>query len=130
MVAQAAKKPCRAPACVSYATDHGYCDKHKHKIHQADRERGTAHERGYDSKWNKARLEFLAIHPLCVKCTELGLTVGATLVDHIIPHKGDKKLFWRRSNWQSLCKPCHDFKTATEDGGSWRPQPKSRALKG
>lgn len=45
---------------------------------------------------------------------------AASVVDHIVPHKGDQKLFWRRSNWQSLCKRCHDVKTATEDGGFGR----------
>lgn len=45
-------------------------------------------------------------------------------VDHIIPHKGDPELFWDQDNWQSLCKPHHDRKTATEDGGFGRvPQP-------
>jgi 5-methylcytosine-specific restriction protein A len=38
-------------------------------------------------------------------------------VDHIIPHKGNKGLFWTRFNHQALCKSCHDRKTATEDGG-------------
>lgn len=28
---------------------------------------------------------------------------------------GDSKLFWDRTNWQSLCKPCHDRKTMTEN---------------
>ena len=36
-------------------------------------------------------------------------------VDHIIPHRGDQKLFWDRNNWQALCKPCHDRKTGKED---------------
>lgn len=31
------------------------------------------------------------------------------------PHRGDQKLFWDESNWQALCKPCHDRKTWTED---------------
>jgi 5-methylcytosine-specific restriction protein A len=26
-------------------------------------------------------------------------------------------LFWNETNWQPLCKECHDRKTATEDGG-------------
>ena len=30
------------------------------------------------------------------------------IVDHKIPHKGDWKLFWRRSNWQTMHKGCHD----------------------
>jgi 5-methylcytosine-specific restriction endonuclease McrA len=29
-------------------------------------------------------------------------------VDHIIPHRGDKRLFWHRANWQPLCAPCHN----------------------
>lgn len=44
----------------------------------------------------------------------------AEVVDHIVPHKGDLSLFWSRSNWQSLCKRCHDIKTAMEDGGFGR----------
>ena len=46
---------------------------------------------------------------------EQGRLVKASVVDHIIPHRGDAKLFWDESNWQSLCKSCHDHKTMTED---------------
>ena len=28
--------------------------------------------------------------------------------DHIVPHKGDHKLFWDPKNHQALCKQCHD----------------------
>ncbi|MEP2204764.1 MAG: HNH endonuclease signature motif containing protein [Tateyamaria sp.] len=31
----------------------------------------------------------------------------ATVVDHIIPHRGDEALFNDRNNLQSLCTPCH-----------------------
>jgi 5-methylcytosine-specific restriction endonuclease McrA len=115
----APKRPCCQSGCAGFAVKAGYCDQHQAKIRQLDRDRGTAHQRGYDSRWSKARLLFLDIHPLCTQCTSAGLIVGATVVDHIIPHKGDKKLFWSQSNWQALCKPCHDIKTATEDRGSW-----------
>lgn len=27
---------------------------------------------------------------------------------------------WDECNWQPLCKPCHDSKTAREDGGFGR----------
>jgi len=37
-----------------------------------------------------------------------GYTVVADVVDHIVPHKGDHKLFWDPSNHQALCKQCHD----------------------
>lgn len=40
-----------------------------------------------------------------------------SVVDHIIPHRGDQDLFWSEWNWQALCKHCHDHKTASTDGG-------------
>jgi len=73
-----------------------------------DARRPSARERGYNHEWRKARLEYLAMHPHCRECTKHGITRLATVVDHIIPHKGDKPLFWHRANWQPLCKPCHD----------------------
>jgi len=41
---------------------------------------------------------------------------AATVVDHIIAHKGNANLFWDESNWQALCKRCHNSKTAAADG--------------
>lgn len=38
----------------------------------------------------------------------------ATVVDHIIPHRGNMELFWRRENWQPLCEKHHNVKTAKE----------------
>lgn len=32
--------------------------------------------------------------------------MAATLVDHVIPHKGDQSLFWDKANWQSACDHC------------------------
>lgn len=74
----------------------------------ADQRRGSARQRGYDSRWDKARLAYLASHPLCVMCSVQRRLTPATVVDHIIPHKGDLRLFWDTDNWQPLCKPCHD----------------------
>jgi len=62
----------------------------------------------YNYQWQQARLQFLKEHPFCAHCRERGLFVAATVVDHITPHNGDPRLFWDRSNWQPLCKPCHD----------------------
>lgn len=72
------------------------------------KQRLTATERGYDRKWHKARTRFLAEHPLCAMCMELGIVRQATVVDHIVPHRGNPELFWDRSNWQALCRHCHD----------------------
>lgn len=118
---QKAKRPCSHQACSGYATNQGYCDKHQAKIKQRDRDRGTAHQRGYDARWEKERTVFLESNPLCVDHKKRGYIEVATVVDHIVPHKGDKQLFWDKLNWQPLCKPCHDRKTATEDRGAWVP---------
>ena len=67
-----------------------------------DRVRPSARARGYDTAWDKARLAFLALYPCCAMCPAL-----ATTVDHVIPHRGDNRLFWDRSNWQALCTRCH-----------------------
>lgn len=77
-------------------------------------------ERGYGWKWQQARAAFLSRPEsvLCRMCEAQGRVTEATVVDHIVPHKGDSKLFWDRSNWQPLCKPCHDSaKKAMEMGG-------------
>lgn len=68
-----------------------------------DRKRPTARERGYSTAWDKARRDFLASHPRCAHCGGL-----ATVVNHIVPHKGDQGLFWKRSNWEAVCAPCHN----------------------
>lgn len=105
--------PCKHPGCaklVPYGTM--YCDKHKEQ-HRSDRE--SSSKRGYNSKWQKARARYLKLHPLCVECQKRGILRRAEVVDHIVPHRGDQSLFWKESNWQALCKPCHDKKTWTED---------------
>lgn len=62
----------------------------------------------YGYTWQKARLGYLRKHPLCVEHLKRDAYVNAVIVDHIIPHRGDLVLFWDKSNWQSLCKLCHD----------------------
>ena len=47
----------------------------------------------------------------CAECMKQGNLTPATVVDHIIPHRGDMKLFWDESNWQALCESCHNQKT-------------------
>lgn len=62
----------------------------------------------YNYRWQKSRLGWLRHHTLCAECERHGRVTQATVVDHIQPHHGDMKLFWDRTNWQSLCKHCHD----------------------
>lgn len=50
----------------------------------------------------------------------------ASVVDHIIPHKGKQDpLFRDPKNLRSLCKPCHDAKTCKFDGGFGNPRKKA-----
>lgn len=121
-MASAAPRPCTYPGCGVLVRDGtSRCPAHKFvERKQADAKRGSAHERGYTSAWQKARIAYLRAHPLCVQHEEAGQLVEATVVDHKVPHKGDKVRFWDSTNWQSLCKHCHDVKTAAEDGGFGR----------
>ena len=112
----AAPRPCRQSGCAALTAD-GWCDEHrKARAKRYDAERGSAAKRGYGARWRKARATYLKRHPLCLACEANGRLTAANTVDHIIPHRGDMRLFWDRENWQALCKPCHDSKTATEDG--------------
>ncbi len=111
------KHPCNYQGC-NQLTNNRYCEYHtKQTRQQHDRYRGSAAQRGYDTRWQKYREQYLRDHPLCVKCLKLNKLIESTVVDHIIPHKGDMVLFWDTKNHQALCKRCHDIKTATEDGG-------------
>jgi len=71
-------------------------------------ERASAAQRGYNSRWQKARATYLREHPLCADHLARGAVVQAEVVDHIVPHRGDQALFWDSKNWQALCKRCHD----------------------
>ena len=93
------KVPCKHPGCPALVPSGSkYCEAHK-ALHPE--EVRSAARRGYGSAWQKASRQFLRdVQPL---------------VDHIIPHRGDEKLFWDQENWQGLCKRCHDQKTRRED---------------
>jgi 5-methylcytosine-specific restriction protein A len=71
------------------------------------------HGRLYGREWRERKARFLAKNALCVTClAESGRTVAAYAVDHIVPHKGNEKLFWDETNWQPLCEFHHNQKTA------------------
>jgi 5-methylcytosine-specific restriction protein A len=111
------KRPCPQPGCPAL-TDGGRCVQHaRESRRRVDAVRGTASSRGYGKAWEKARLGHLAHEPLCRLCAKEGRTTAANTVDHIIPHRGDRVLFWDRKNWQSLCQTCSSTKTAKQDGG-------------
>lgn len=109
--------PMRAPSIRSCGCVLAPGERCQHSI-QRDRERKARHDqqrpsarqRGYDSKWEKEAKAYLAAHPLCVMCG-----APSRVVDHKTPHRGDRRLFWSRSNWQPLCTPCHSSRKQREE---------------
>lgn len=105
--------PCRAPDCNVV----GPCREHDRQRGRLEREVKPAWSAWYHiARWRHPvyglRSRALAGSPLCVMCRRAGDVVEATEVDHIVPHRGDPKLFWSFTNVQPLCKSHHDEKTA------------------
>lgn len=67
----------------------------------------------YGSRWQRLRAQSLRSEPLCRLCLSVGLTVPATVVDHITPLKDGGKN--ETENFQSLCKRCHDSIKTPDD---------------
>jgi 5-methylcytosine-specific restriction protein A len=70
----------------------------------------------WSEQWDAIRRAQLNRQPLCEECLRRGEITPAKVVDHITPHRGSWELFVDPDNLQSLCKSCHDRKTAKEDG--------------
>ncbi|MBL4808211.1 MAG: HNH endonuclease [Rhodobacteraceae bacterium] len=122
---------CGYAGCQEYATDRTRCVEHavERDAKEAERKakidmnrKGGAFRRLYNGKqWRAASKNQLRNNPLCAECETFGLVTSASVVDHIESHRhASLKLFWDRHNWQSLCIPCHNRKTAREVGFAGR----------
>lgn len=69
--------------------------------------------------WLDARARQLGREPMCRVCSSVGLVEVAVEVDHVKPHRGDRRLFFDGANLQSLCHSCHSRKTAREIAGHY-----------
>lgn len=133
----------RCPRCGTVRRSGDSC---KVCFERLDRQRGSAHSRGYSRRWREAREAYLrarcdhdgAAPPAdCPDCAGTGLKhrwcrlckvegrglAMATDVDHIKPHGGNPAQFWNRSNWQPLCGACHRKKTNAERRPAKAPAP-------
>ena len=110
-------KSCYQPGCPN-VTHTTYCTAHTKEHDTAYRRAtGSSNAKGYTYRWQKEREAYLIRNPLCENCLNKHDVIrAATEVDHIIPHKGDMKLFWNTDNWNGLCKSCHSKKTGKERG--------------
>lgn len=124
-IAYRAKCLCNYPGCGALIEAPGYCVRHalsqESRRRTAERLRLSSRKRGYGSRWEKLRRIILHQRPLCVLCEKRGRITAATVVDHIVAHKGDSTLFWALDNLQPLCASCHSTKTASQDGGYGNP---------
>lgn len=98
-----------------------------------DRRRGArthsqAWQHLYNTKrWRRLRAWQLNRHPYCQCPSHKGRKLraddpehGGAVVDHIKPHEGDTRLFFSRSNLQTMTKHCHDgAKQVKEKSGYW-----------
>jgi 5-methylcytosine-specific restriction protein A len=124
-------KPCSQSGCMKLNCIEHAKAKRRDWQKRTDAKRPSASQRLYNRQWTySSRPAFLMEHPLCevirykdsdgqlkfIRRHE-GRVVAASVVDHIVPHKGDTALFHDQSNWQALCRDCHNYKTAKLDGG-------------
>lgn len=112
----AGKKPCTIPGCGELVKT-GRCEYHKA---QADKQRGTAKQRGYKSHGHQDfRAKVLRRDPVCVVCRQ----AMSTEADHYptsrinLAEQGlnpDDPRYGR-----GLCKTCHSRETAKHQPGGW-----------
>jgi 5-methylcytosine-specific restriction endonuclease McrA len=78
----------------------------------------------YSRKWEKLREHHLANNPLCARHAARGEVVGATIVHHVRPHRGDLRLLMDAGNLESLCKRCHDSDAQREERAAESNRPR------
>jgi 5-methylcytosine-specific restriction enzyme A len=118
-------RTCLTPGCPELVTPRSPCvrghggvgrARQRERRRRFDATRPSARQRGYDAAWRAAREEYLAANPSCLHCEVDGYTSAATVVDHVVPHRGDALLFADPFNRQPLCARCHAAKSARENG--------------
>lgn len=82
---------------------------------EQDRARAKLPWRGWykTARWQHLRLLIFGRDLFTCQWPGCGRIEGDTsklVADHIVPHRGDERLFWDEGNLQTLCKPCHDSK--------------------
>ena len=99
--------------CRKRLTRDKVCDECKGQTGWNDPRRGSRHERGYGSDWDKLRLFVLERdHYLCQVCLEDDRVTPCNIVDHIkAKAEGGTD---DPENLRAICKDCHATKTGKE----------------
>ena len=75
--------------------------------------RESACKRGYDRRWRNTRAQKLQMDPLCEDCITIhDRSTQAVDVHHIKKIIDAPELRLAMDNLMSLCKPCHQIRTA------------------
>jgi 5-methylcytosine-specific restriction enzyme A len=80
---------------------------------------GTPADRGYDARWERNRIAFLALNLFCVLCGGL-----ATVADHFPISRRQLVAMGVRNpdahhRLRALCRHCHSTETARLQPGGW-----------
>ena len=126
---------CAFPFCGSLAVEGAFCKPHISEEPQRDYRRFQdavrAKQQKYRMLYNRAqwrkrtRPAIFARDPICKMPPPYQTCYGraaSTVIDHIIDHRGDWKLFFDTNNLRGVCKKCHDTKTAMQYGFGKGPQ--------
>jgi 5-methylcytosine-specific restriction endonuclease McrA len=106
--------PRRCPTCGSLVSARRCPTCQRNRRQRVDAGRPSAASRGYNVAWRNARAAYLQAHPWC---SHPACGAPATVVDHVIAHRGDQTLFWDGRNWAPLCARHHSQKTVKHDNG-------------
>lgn len=117
LVPSVAPTPCAHPGCYEL-TPGARCEEHAREPDERyEARRGSFRKRGYTRRrWdNRIRPQHLGREPFCRLCHGEGRAgVKGTVVDHVIPHRGEDWLFELPANLQTLCKRHHAGKSGRE----------------
>lgn len=123
-MAQRSMHFCQWPGCSNITADR-FCNEHRaageeqreqkqrDQKRRMDCRRGSARQRGYDTRWSKYSKWFLSQphNQVCALHLDDGCAIIAQCVDHIDPPDGpNDPRFWDTANHQPACIHCNSVK--------------------
>ena len=115
LMAYRSKQVCCKAGCKA-AQVGPYCAEHQAEVSRAvEVRRGSRHTRGYNHEWTSIRERHIKARPLCNHCEQRGRVTPGVDVDHIRPFVSmTDPLRLDPANLQTLCRDCHNAKTASD----------------
>ena len=92
-----------------------YCPKHGGKEYTTNIEDNIYRS----ATWKSIRGRQISKQPLCQSCLLRGMVSQAEHIDHVFPHRQIGGQAFTHNLFQSLCQPCHSYKTGQEKQGSF-----------